>query len=77
MSRTLRRHGRFVFLREHVITSGRKVRAHSGREILGLFVRVALTGSKAIRQRKGLEIWYGERRDDPEPAELAPGEPGV
>jgi len=65
MSRALRRHGRFVVLRESVTTSGRKLRAYSGREVLGIMLRLALTGSKAVRRRDGLDIWYGERRADP------------
>lgn len=65
LSRTLRQHGRFVLLREHVMTSGRKLRAHSAREILGGLLRVALRGRQAIGVREGLEIWYGERRQDP------------
>ncbi len=66
MSRALRRRGRFVVLRESVTTSGRKLRTHSGREALALLLRVALAGPKAVRRRDGLEIWYGERRVDPE-----------
>jgi glycosyltransferase involved in cell wall biosynthesis len=66
MSRALRRHGPFVVLRECVTTSGRKLRAHSAREVLGLLVRLALAGPKSVRQRTGLELWYGARRDDPE-----------
>jgi cellulose synthase/poly-beta-1,6-N-acetylglucosamine synthase-like glycosyltransferase len=68
MSRALRRHGRFVVLREGVTTSGRKLRAYSGREVLGLLARIAVAGPKSVRQRKGLEIWYGERRADPQSA---------
>jgi hypothetical protein len=66
MSRALRRQGQFVILREVVITSGRKLRAYSAREILGTLARLAFTGSKGVRKREGLEIWYGERRSDPE-----------
>jgi len=47
LSRALGRQGRFVILREYVTTSGRKLRAHSAREVLGLFARVAFSGSKA------------------------------
>jgi glycosyltransferase involved in cell wall biosynthesis len=65
MSRRLGRQGRFVVLRETVITSGRKLRAHSAREVLGLLVRLALAGPGAVRRREGLELWYGERRADP------------
>ena len=66
MSRALRRQGRFVVLRESVTTSGRKLRAHSGREVLGLLARMALAGSKSVRRREGLDVWYGKRRADPE-----------
>jgi glycosyltransferase involved in cell wall biosynthesis len=68
LSRALRRQGRFVVLRESVTTSGRKLRAHSAREVLGVVARLALAGPRAVRRRKGLEIWYGERRPDPESA---------
>lgn len=66
MSRALGRHGRFVVLREAVTTSGRKLRAHSAREILGTMLRLALRGGASVRRREGLEIWYGPRRRDPE-----------
>jgi hypothetical protein len=54
-----------VILREHVVTSGRKLRAHSAREVLGGLLRLALGGRRAMESREGLEIWYGERRKDP------------
>ena len=66
MSRALRRQGRFVVLREFVVTSGRKFRAHTAREVLGLLARLALAGPESVRRREGLELWYGERRSDPE-----------
>jgi len=65
MSRALRRRGRFVVLRQRVTTSGRKLRAHSAREILGLLARLALAGPAAVRRREGLDVWYGKRRVDP------------
>jgi glycosyltransferase involved in cell wall biosynthesis len=68
MSLALRRHGRFVVLRESVTTSGRKLRAYSGWEIFAVLARLAFTGPKTVRRRKGLEIWYGERRPDPDTA---------
>ena len=64
MSRALRRQGRFVILRESVTTSGRKFRAYSAREVLGFLGRLIVTGPKSVRQREGLELWYGERRAD-------------
>jgi glycosyltransferase involved in cell wall biosynthesis len=63
--RALHRYGRFVILRQQVSTSGRKLRAYSAREILGALLRLALGGRKAMGQRKGLEVWYGDRRKDP------------
>jgi glycosyltransferase involved in cell wall biosynthesis len=72
MSRRLGRQGRFVVLREVVTTSGRKLRAYSAGEVLGLLARLAFAGPNAVRQRQGLELWYGERRRDPgSPAEAS------
>jgi glycosyltransferase involved in cell wall biosynthesis len=65
MSRALARRGRFVVLRESVTTSGRKLRAHSAREICGLLAHLAVGGPQALRRREGLGVWYGDRRPDP------------
>ena len=67
MSAALKRQGRFVVLRERVLTSGRKLRAYTLREILASLVRVGRNGCRGVRSRDGLEIWY-ERRPDPDPA---------
>jgi glycosyltransferase involved in cell wall biosynthesis len=67
LSRRLRRHGRFVLLREPVLTSGRKLRAYSGWEILRALTAIASRGIHGVRTREGLDIWYGPRRDDPDP----------
>ena len=66
LSRALRRQGPIVTLRETVTTSGRKLRAHSGWEMIRLFAFLAREGTDALRSRKHLAIWYGERRDDPD-----------
>lgn len=66
MSRALKRQGRFVILRESVRSSGRKLRMYSGREVLRIFGGIALAGPRALRRREGLEMWYGDRREDPE-----------
>jgi glycosyltransferase involved in cell wall biosynthesis len=66
MSRALKRHGKFVVLRQAVTTSGRKLRTHSAREILMLLCRVAFRGPKVVKQRQGMELWYAERREDPQ-----------
>jgi glycosyltransferase involved in cell wall biosynthesis len=51
----LKRQGRFVILREFVITSGRKVRAHSALGLLRVAARLA------FGRRAGLDYWYGPR----------------
>jgi len=66
MSRALKRHGRFVVLRQAVITSGRKLRTHSVREMLAILARLALRGPGAVKQRQGMDLWYAERREDPQ-----------
>jgi glycosyltransferase involved in cell wall biosynthesis len=66
MSRALRRQGRFVVLHEFVVTSGRKFRAYKAREIFGLLAQLALGRRVSVRRREGLELWYGERRTDPD-----------
>jgi glycosyltransferase involved in cell wall biosynthesis len=66
LSSALKRQGRFVVLREAVTTSGRKLRTYSGGEVLRIFGRFAITGPNSLRKRDGLELWYGDRRTDPE-----------
>lgn len=66
LSRALARHGLVVILRESVISSGRKLRTHSGWELLRLISAVARTGSRAIKSREQLDLWYGRRRPDPQ-----------
>lgn len=63
MAQALKRHGRFVVLREPVITSGRKLRSHSAREILTALARLGLRGPRAVRDRSALGLWYSPRRD--------------
>ena len=59
----LRKLGRFRVLREPVVTSGRKLRMYSAREILGNSLSVVLRGPRAARSRKGLHIWYDGKRE--------------
>jgi glycosyltransferase involved in cell wall biosynthesis len=66
ISRALKRQGRFVILRDAVTTSGRKLRTHSAREMLAVMARFALHGLKSVRQREGMDLWYAERREDPQ-----------
>jgi glycosyltransferase involved in cell wall biosynthesis len=77
MSRALKRQGRFVIVSDPVITSGRKVRAYRARELAKVMACLAVRGPRSVRDRSGMDLWYGKRRPDPvdtglvEP--LAPG----
>jgi glycosyltransferase involved in cell wall biosynthesis len=62
-SLAVRKLGRFTILTEPVLTSGRKLRMYSAREILGNMLRVLLRGPRAARSRDGFEIWYDGRRE--------------
>jgi glycosyltransferase involved in cell wall biosynthesis len=64
MSRALKRYGNFIVLRQAVVTSGRKLRTHSVREVLIVLGRLVLHGPGAVKQRQGMELWYAERRED-------------
>jgi hypothetical protein len=59
----LKRQGRFVILPETVVTSGRKVRAHSFLTLARLFTRLVLRGSSGLQSRRGLEYWYEAERE--------------
>ncbi len=61
ISRSLGRLGRFVVLREAVMTSARKVHGRSAWEIFKITARLALRGRRGVRRREGMEFWYGER----------------
>jgi glycosyltransferase involved in cell wall biosynthesis len=65
LSRALSRVGRMIILRESVLTSGRKARTHSGRELLAPLTRMFRYGLETRRQREHLDLWYGGRRHDP------------
>jgi glycosyltransferase involved in cell wall biosynthesis len=65
LSQALKRQGRFVILRERVVTSARKAQRHGFGEIVSLAVRMAFGGRKALRRREGLELWYQRREEKP------------
>ena len=64
LSRALGNRGRFVVLREPVSTSGRKARTHSAWELVRVLLEFLVRGTRVIKKRDGLDLWYGERRDD-------------
>lgn len=65
MSRALKRQGKFVILKQAVTTSARKMRTYSATEQILFMTRMALRGTKSLKQRQGMEFWYAERRPDP------------
>lgn len=62
----LKRQGRFVILAETVVTSGRKVRAHSFLTLARMTARLIFLRSRGVRGRKGLEYWYEPVREKTE-----------
>jgi glycosyltransferase involved in cell wall biosynthesis len=62
----VRRVGKFVIPPAMVVTSGRKLRAYTGFEILWTLIKISCGGPRSYRARDGLDVWYGERRADPE-----------
>lgn len=63
ISRALKRHGRFVMVREPVITSGRKIRMHGLARLLWRSLGIVARGPRAVQRRQGLELWYDGRRE--------------
>lgn len=62
-SQALKKLGRFRLLADPVVTSGRKLRMHSARKILGLSVGIVLRGKQGVRSRERLDIWYDGKRE--------------
>ena len=60
---TLKRHGRFVVTAEQVVTSGRKLRAHSFWSLARQLAHLVLRGSSGLRSRRGLDYWYKPERE--------------
>lgn len=65
LAKALKRHGRFVVVAHPVVTSGRKLRTHTAWEVLGILPRAIWHGPAMMRNRDGLDLWYGPRREDP------------
>jgi len=62
-SLALRNLGRFKVLREPILTSGRKLRMYSAKQILGNFFGVIVGGPRVARSRARLRIWYDGKRE--------------
>ena len=59
----LKKLGPFRILAEPIITSGRKVRMHSGRHVLKQWCGMMLGGKRALRKRDKLDLWYDGKRE--------------
>ncbi|MBO0695522.1 MAG: glycosyltransferase [Verrucomicrobia bacterium] len=62
-SLALRKLGRFKVLREPVLTSGRKLRMYSAKEILGTLFIMIFGGPCMARSRARLSLWYDGKRE--------------
>jgi hypothetical protein len=62
-TKALKKLGRFKLLREPIITSGRKLRMHSARYVLGQSFALLVGGKRAVRSRDKLDIWYDGKRE--------------
>jgi glycosyltransferase involved in cell wall biosynthesis len=61
----LKKQGRFAVIKERVLTSGRKLRSHTGGELLAVLFSVVRNPGR-LKSREALDVWYGpRRRDDP------------
>jgi len=63
-SMALKKIGRFKLLPVPVVTSGRKLRMYSGRQILGRSIWILLRGPRGARTRRNLDIWYDGKREN-------------
>lgn len=61
LARQLKRVGRFRVIEATVLTSGRKIRDYSARELLGVIWGVLRKGRQALKNRDGLDLWYRRR----------------
>ncbi|HEV8618923.1 MAG TPA: glycosyltransferase [Candidatus Udaeobacter sp.] len=62
-SLALKKLGRFKVLREPILTSGRKLRMYSARQILANSFTVILGGPRVARSRAKLYLWYEGKRE--------------
>jgi glycosyltransferase involved in cell wall biosynthesis len=62
-SQALKKLGRFRLLADPVVTSGRKLRMHSARHVLGRSLGIILRGKRGVRSRENLDLWYDGKRE--------------
>jgi glycosyltransferase involved in cell wall biosynthesis len=62
-TQALKKIGSFRLLADPVVTSGRKLRMHSARHVLGRSVGIILRGKQGVRSRDRLDLWYDGKRE--------------
>ena len=60
----LKKIGRFQLLHDPVTTSGRKLRMHSARTVLGQSLAILVGGERSLRSRTKLDLWYDGKREE-------------
>jgi glycosyltransferase involved in cell wall biosynthesis len=63
ISRALKRHGKFVIVPEPVVTSARKFRTYTPRDLLGALVSLLRGGPASWKTREGARWWYEAKRE--------------
>ncbi len=62
-SQALKKLGRFKVLSEPMVTSGRKLRMHSGWHVWKQLIRLLLGGTRGCLSRDKLDLWYDGKRE--------------
>jgi GT2 family glycosyltransferase len=62
-TKALKQLGRFRLLSEPVLTSGRKLRMHSGSKVLMSIFLLIIAGPRALATRAKLDFWYDGKRE--------------
>ncbi len=65
LARRLRKQGRYVSVPSAVVTSGRKLRTYSFWEMSVEIGKLFVGGTRRLKKRERLDMWYGPRREDP------------
>lgn len=62
-TKAMRARGRVVILREHVVSSARKMRIYTTGELLRIAIPALFLGKQRLQQRRGLELLYDAPRE--------------
>lgn len=65
LAKKLKKIGRHAWIKQPVLTSGRKLRAHSAGELLRDSARLMFGGKRALQKREHAGLWYEPRKEDP------------